>query len=76
MSVGRRELREAAPAGVLQYPRVLFTLDVVVVTRAARARALPMAGQEGRVFLLNSCLIRLIYLLIRSGLFDSQARLT
>ena len=52
---------------------------------AARRRArkgrpgafLPTAGQEGRDFLLNSSLIRLIHLLsLYRGLLDSQARLT
>ena len=42
-------------------------VGVVVAARAARARggrpgALPTAGQEGRVFLLNFCFIRLIHL--------------
>ena len=43
------------------------TPDVVAAARAVRVRGrlgtLPTVGQEGRVFLLNSWLIRLIYLL-------------
>ena len=62
---------EAATVG-LQYPRcyseaVLFTTIIVaagpVREAGGRPGALPTAEQEGRDFLLNSCLIRSIHLL-------------
>ena len=47
--------------------RILFTAIIVMARAAREARgwpgALPTAEQEGRDFLLNSCLIRSIHLL-------------
>ena len=63
--------------------RVLFTSVIVAAVAArdagGRPGALPTAEQEGRDFLLNSCLIRLIhlslyrevYLTPKQGLLDS-----
>jgi len=48
--------------------RARVPVDVMVATRAVRARAdwlgaLPTTGQERKIFLLHSCLIRLIHIL-------------
>jgi hypothetical protein len=59
-------LRATVPA-VLPYPRVLFTSRVVELglegRRERRLRGFAHGRQERRVFLLISCLIKLIHLL-------------
>jgi hypothetical protein len=53
--------------GVLQYPTVTVDAQDVCGSwgceREGRLGALSMVGQEGRVFLLNFCFIRLTHLL-------------
>jgi hypothetical protein len=50
---------------MLWYQIVMFVMTVASVEGAqgGRPRVLPMVEKEERVFLLNSCLIRLIHLL-------------
>ena len=66
--IERRELRGATAGDVLQYPRSYSTEGTVhgygcEGEREPAAGHLPTARQEGRNFLLNSCLIRSIHLL-------------
>jgi hypothetical protein len=64
-----RERVEESNATALQYPRCYSATDSVHRLglqgreREPAAGRSPTAGQEGRFFLLNSCLIRLICLL-------------
>ena len=57
--IERRESRGATAAAVLQYRAA----TVPTGEREPAAGRLPTAGQEGRDFLLNSYLIRLIHLI-------------
>ena len=64
----RGDARRAMAADALQWPQHYSTAGTVhgygcEGERELAAGRLPTAGQEGRDFLLNSCLIRLIHLL-------------
>jgi hypothetical protein len=63
VGIERGETRGAAAAVVLQYRGYCSRARGCEGEREPAAGCLPTAGQEGRFFLLNFCLIRLIHLL-------------